>query len=213
MQPNKTIFREYDIRGILGQDITDELAFHIGRALGSILAEEGKTSLVVGRDCRPSGIALSAELIRGAEMSGLSVTNIGMVPTPLQYWAVQHLGAAGGVEITGSHNPSDYNGFKMTLQGKPFYGDDIQKLYARIVAEDYVDASGQTQERDLVAAYIDELAQNLHPAKRPLKVVIDAGNGTGGITACELYTKLGHEVIPLYCEPDGDFPNHHPDPT
>ena len=213
MQANPGIFREYDIRGILGKDITGELAFHIGRALGTILSKAGKTHLIVGRDCRPSGVDLSHELMRGAQNSGLRVTDIGMVPTPLQYWAIQHLNADGGVEITGSHNPSDYNGFKISLQGTPFYGQDIQELYKLIVSEDYIEASGTLDEQNLVDAYIDELSNNLHTAKRQLKVVIDAGNGTGGITAQTLYEKLGHHVIPLYCEPDGNFPNHHPDPT
>ena len=213
MQANPGIFREYDIRGILGKDITDELAFHIGRALGTILNRAGKTHLIVGRDCRPSGVDLSRELMRGAQNSGLLVTDIGMVPTPLQYWAIQHLGADGGVEITGSHNPSDYNGFKISLQGTPFYGQDIQELYKLIVSEDYIEASGKLDEQNLVDAYIEELTTNLHAAERKLKVVIDAGNGTGGITAQTLYKNLGHDVISLYCEPDGDFPNHHPDPT
>ena len=136
-----------------------------------------------------------------------------MVPTPVVYWAIQHLGADGSVAITGSHNPADYNGFKLTLLGRSLFGEDIQKLRMSMETEDYAEGSAEHQNIDVVEPYLDELATNLKPLGRPLKVVVDAGNGVGGITAVPLFERMGCEVIPLYCELDGTFPNHHADPT
>ena len=145
--------------------------------------------------------------------TGCEVVHIGVVPTPVEYWAIQHLGFDGGVEVTGSHNPPEYNGFKLTLLGASLHGPEIQSLRALIEAEDYDKGRGSLTDRSILEAYIETLSQNLKPQARPLKVVVDAGNGTGGIAAVPLYRKLGYEVVPLFCEMDGTFPNHHADPT
>ena len=207
------IFRQYDIRGIAGTDLTDDLAYHLGRAVGSWVQRGGGKKVVVGRDCRPSGEPFAAEFARGLRACGVESIDIGVVPTPVVYWAIQHLGADGSVAITGSHNPADYNGFKLTLLGRSLFGEDIQKLRQLMEAEDYVGGSAEHQNIDVVEAYLDELVTNLKPLGRPLKVVVDAGNGVGGITAVPLFQRMGCEVIPLFCELDGTFPNHHADPT
>ena len=213
MMFSSEIFRQYDIRGIAGTDLTPELAYHLGRAVGTWVQRGGGKKVVVGRDCRPSGETLAAELERGLRESGIDSVDIGVVPTPVVYWAIQHLGADGSVAITGSHNPAEYNGFKLTLLGRSLFGEDIQKLRLGMESEDYCEGSGEHQAVDVVDAYLDELATNLKPLGRPLKVVVDAGNGVGGITAVPLFERMGCEVISLYCELDGTFPNHHADPT
>jgi phosphomannomutase/phosphoglucomutase len=213
MKPDTDIFREYDIRGIVKTQLTPELAFHLGCAVGTTVRRGGGKTVVVGCDCRLSGRELSASLSRGLNKVGCDAIFIGDTPTPVGYWAIQHLKADGGVQITGSHNPPEYNGFKITLLGRSLHGPDIQNLRTLIEKEDYEQGSGQSRDKPLLDAYIAELAQNLRPAKRKLKVVVDAGNGTGGITAVPLYKKLGYDVIPIFCEMDGTFPNHHPDPT
>lgn len=213
MKFSSHIFRQYDIRGIAGDDLTQDLAYHLGRAVGSCVSRGGGTKVVVGRDCRFSGVAYTACLARGLADSGIHAVDIGVVPTPVVYWANQHLEADGSVAITGSHNPSNYNGFKLTLLGRSFYGEDIQELRACMEAEDYTSGDGSTSATQVVDAYLSELADNLSAVQRPLKVVVDAGNGVGGITAVPLFERLGCEVVPLYCELDGTFPNHHADPT
>ena len=213
MKPDPDIFREYDIRGIVETQLTDDLAYHLGQAVGTTVRRGGGKTVVVGCDCRKSGQGLSRSLIRGLMAVGIDAVFIGDTPTPVGYWAIQHLKADGGVQITGSHNPPEYNGFKITLLGRSLHGPDIQNLRKLIEHEDYEKGQGQSQDKPLLQAYIDELAQNLRPAKRKLTVVVDAGNGTGGITAVPLYKKLGYNVIELFCDMDGNFPNHHPDPT
>jgi phosphomannomutase / phosphoglucomutase len=207
------IFRQYDIRGIVGPDLTPELAYHLGRAVGSWVKRGGGTKVVLGRDCRPSGEDFSAELGRGLRESGVHSIDIGVVPTPVVYWAIEHLDADGSIAITGSHNPAEYNGFKLTLLGRSLFGEDIQKLRLSIENEDYESGEATHQTTPVVDAYLDELVENLKPVERKLKVVVDAGNGVGGITALPLFERMGCEVIPLYCELDGTFPNHHADPT
>ena len=207
------IFREYDIRGIVDTELTAELARHLGCAVGTFVRRGGGKRVVVGTDCRESGVWLGDALIEGLIEVGCEAVRIGVVPTPVGYWAIQHLRADGGVQITGSHNPPEYNGFKITLLGDSLHGKDIQQLRTFIEKEDYEKGHGQADERLILNQYIDELATTLKPPKRKLKVVVDAGNGTGGIAAVPLYTKLGYDVIPLFCDMDGTFPNHHPDPT
>lgn len=207
------IFREYDIRGIVGTHLTAAFAEHLGRAVGTWVKRGKGRTLVVGQDCRTHGSELVNALAKGAASTGCDVVGIGVVPTPVGYWAIQHLKADGGVQVTGSHNPPEYNGFKMTLLGKSLHGSDIQSLRQMIAKSDYEQGQGQIRQQEIVNAYIRELGQNLRPAQAPFKVVIDAGNGCGGITAVELYQQLGYEVVPTFCEPDGTFPNHHPDPT
>jgi phosphomannomutase/phosphoglucomutase len=213
MKVTNEIFREYDIRGIVDTQLTRPMATHLGRAIGTTVRQGGGKTVVVGADCRASGLWLKEALIAGLNASGCDTFDIGVGPTPLGYWAIQHLKADGGVQITGSHNPPEYNGFKLTLLGRSLHGPDIQKLYKLIDSEAYTDGHGKNAQRPILQAYIDDLAKLLKPAKRKLKVVIDAGNGTGGITAEPLYKKLGYDVIPMYCEMDGTFPNHHPDPS
>ena len=207
------IFREYDIRGVVDTDLTSDMARHLGAAVGTYVRRGQGRRVVVGCDCRESGGWLGSALIEGLVSTGCEAVRIGVVPTPVGYWAIHHLRADGGVQITGSHNPPEYNGFKLTLLGRSLHGSDIQALRTLIETEDYEKGHGQADERLVLNDYIDELAKNLKPAARPLKVVIDAGNGTGGIAAVPLYTKLGYDVTPLFCDMDGRFPNHHPDPS
>ena len=213
MNVKPDIFREYDIRGIVGSELTAEMARHLGCAIGTVVRRGGGKKVVVGADCRESGAWLSQAMEAGLVEVGCESVRIGVVPTPVGYWAIHHLRADGGVQITGSHNPPEYNGFKITLLGRSLHGKDIQQLRQLIETEDYETGHGQADERLILNSYIEELCGNLKPAKRKLKVVVDAGNGCGGITAVPIYRRLGYDVIPLFCEMDGNFPNHHPDPS
>jgi phosphomannomutase / phosphoglucomutase len=213
MKPNPEIFREYDIRGIVGRDLTTEVAFEIGRAVGSRVRREGGERVLVGRDCRVSGAELTRGIVEGLIATGIVALDAGVTPTPVNYWGIQTLGTAGGIEVTGSHNPPEYNGFKVTLADHTLYGDEIQALRRDIDAGHFESGRGRVETRSLLEGYTDDLAKRLKPAARPMKIVIDAGNGTGGLTAVPLYERLGYEVVPLYCELDGKFPHHHPDPT
>lgn len=213
MKTDGDIFREYDIRGLVDSQLTPELAHHLGRAIGTFVARGGGRRVAVGCDCRESGPKLSRALMDGLVACGVEALDIGTVPTPVGYWAVQHLQADGSVVVTGSHNPPEYNGFKMTLLGRSLHGEDIQGLRRCIEAEDYVQGRAKVTHAPLLQAYIDALVKNLHPAKKKLTVVVDAGNGTGGVTAVPIFEQMGHRVIPLFCDMDGTFPNHHPDPT
>ncbi len=206
-------FREYDIRGIAGSDITETLAYQLGQAFAAMLPIGETRPVIVGRDVRLSGPALQAALIRGLNDAGLNVMDIGIVPTPLAYFAVHQRNAAGSVHVTASHNPSAYNGFKMMIGTSSLHGDDIQRLKTLMQQELNTD---KTKGSCIPFSITDEYNQfvvNDCPLARPFKVVIDAGNGPSGIIAAPLYRQLGCEVIELYCEPDGRFPNHHPDPT
>jgi phosphomannomutase/phosphoglucomutase len=206
-------FREYDIRGIAGDDITRALAHSLGMAYATMLPENEGRPVVVGRDVRLTGPELQHALIAGLNAAGIDVIDIGMVPTPLAYFGVFHLDAAGCIMVTASHNPGEYNGFKMMLGRESMHGEQIRTLYARM--HTHIEAAitaGTHVEMNLLPAYHERLVHDIRLA-RPLKVVIDAGNGPSGIVAAPLFRDLGCEVIELYCEPDGNFPNHHPDPT
>ena len=207
------VFREYDIRGIAGTDISEDLAYRLGRAYAAMLPAGESRPVIVGRDVRLSGPLLQAALIRGLIDAGLDVLDIGIVPTPLAYFAVFTLEAAGSVQVTASHNPGDYNGFKMMIGRSSLHGDEIQQLKA-LMQQDHPNAEhpGICKQGSIVDDYIDFVVGDC-PLDAPLKVVIDAGNGPSGIIAAPLYRRLGCDVIELYCEPDGNFPNHHPDPT
>ena len=208
------IFREYDIRGIVGKDLDAQVTRQVGRAYASVLREalgDGPT-VVVGRDNRPHSPDLSGGLVEGLRAAGANVLDLGTVPTPLVFWAEHRFGADGGIQITGSHNPSEYNGIKMTLQGRSFFGQAIQDLRDRILAGTLLEGTGALEERDIIPAYIKEIAGGFE-LERPLRLVVDSGNGAGSLVAVELLRAIGAEVIPLYCESDGTFPNHHPDPT
>ena len=210
---SKTIFREYDIRGLVDQDLTEDAVRLVGRALGTEVREKGGRRVVVGRDCRESGPRFALAMIDGLRSTGVDVTDLGVVPTPLTYFAAATLPVDGLVMITGSHNPPEYNGLKVGVGKSTLHGDGIQALLRRIQAGGFAEGSGQQDAHDIVAPYLAYVRKNLKLGSRKLKVVIDAGNGTGGVIAVPLFRSLGVEVVPLFVEMDGRFPNHHPDPT
>ena len=213
--PPPEIFKAYDIRGIVGKTLTEEGVRLIGRALGSEARARGQTTIAVGRDGRHSGPALAAALSEGIRAAGVNVIDVGMVATPMVYFAAHHLGCGSAVAVTGSHNPPDYNGLKMVLGGTTLSGDDIQALRMRIESGDFteaVDGAGTFSTADVREAYLSRIVGDVKLA-RPMKVVLDCGNGVAGATAGELYRRLGCEVTELFCEVDGNFPNHHPDPS
>jgi phosphomannomutase/phosphoglucomutase len=210
MQVPRQIFREYDIRGVADRDLSDALARAIGRGIGTVLGH-GKR-IVVGRDCRLSSPRLHAALVSGLVSAGARVLDIGVGPTPLMYFSVHHFDADGGVMITGSHNPGDENGFKIMRGKASFFGADIQHLRERIEKDDFVDApGGAVEEHDPKPAYVDNVKKSFTLPK--LDFVVDAGNGAGGPLAMACMRALGLEPDALYCEMDGNFPHHHPDPT
>ncbi len=206
------IFRGYDIRGIVGKDLTEDAVYQLGRAIGSKAYDEGQQTVIVARDGRKSGLELASALCRGLMDSGRDVLDIGMVPTPLLYFAANFLGSSSGVMLTGSHNPPEYNGLKIVIAGKTLFGGEITALRDRISSGDLLQGRGSRTEQDLVADYLGRIAEDLHIA-RPLKVVIDCGNGVAGVVAPSLLKLLGCQVTELYCDVDGNFPHHHPDPS
>jgi phosphomannomutase len=215
MQVHSSIFKAYDIRGIVGQTIDATFAEHLGRAFGSEAVAAGEKAVAVGRDGRLSGPKLAAALIKGLKSTGLDVVDLGAVTTPMLYYVAATRGAHGcrsGIQVTGSHNPKDYNGFKMVLAGRAIYGDDIQKLRQRIEAEDYVKRRGRSAAMDIGAEYTARIAGDCKLA-RPMKIVVDSGNGIPGASAPGVLRALGCTVDEMYSEVDGDFPNHHPDPS
>jgi len=208
------IFKAYDIRGIVDKSLTVEAVRAIGAALGSEAVHGGVKKIAVGRDGRNSGPKLRDALIDGLRSTGTAVVDVGMVATPMLYFATHHLGTQSGVEITGSHNPPDYNGLKMVLAGDALYGDGLQKLRSRIERGDLVRAAapGPLETADVAPAYLARITGDVKLA-RPMKIAVDCGNGVAGATAPALYRALGCEVVELFCEVDGSFPNHHPDPA
>ena len=206
------IFKAYDIRGIVGKTLTEETAYLIGRAFAARAAVQNIRAVAVGRDGRLSGPALLESLIRGLTDSGMDVTDIGMVATPMLYFAAVKECGGSGMMITGSHNPPDYNGFKMMLGGETLAGEAIQELLASIRQEQFTDGKGSVAVQDIYPAYEAAITAHIQPA-RPMKIVIDAGNGVAGAYAGRLYRALGFEVEELFCNVDGHFPNHHPDPA
>ncbi len=215
MPIDPVIFRQYDIRGTIGVDLTTAVAHAVGRAIGAeARARLGRdATLAVGRDNRPSGVELVAALTEGLLASGTTVIDAGLVPTPVLYFAIQHLGADGGVQVTGSHNPPEFNGFKMVLDGAPFAGEDIQGLLRRIQQDAFVAGAGTRRTADVLAAYQDAVIAHVGRLPAPVRVVVDCGNGTASVAAPQLLRALGADVVELFCESDGTFPNHHPDPT
>jgi phosphomannomutase/phosphoglucomutase len=204
-----SIYRAYDIRGIYGKDLTDEVAESIGKAYGSTI--EG--SVAVGRDVRLSSPALSAALIEGLKSTGLKVIDVGVVPTPLLYFTIHKLGLKGGVMVTGSHNPPDYNGFKLCREGAmTLYGPEIEAVGKAVEKGEFRTGDGSVEKLDILPEYISYVRQRIN-LKRKLKMVLDCANGTAGAVAPRLFRELGCEVIELYSEPDGSFPNHPADPT
>lgn len=209
--PNE-IFRAYDIRGIVGQTLTTDTAYWIGRAVGSDSIANGEFNVVVGRDGRLSGPDMLHALIQGLLDCGCNVTDIGMVPTPVLYFATHTLEARSGVMVTGSHNPPDYNGFKIVIAGETLASERITALHTRIVKDDLAHGVGSLENLDILNTYLEHISTDIAIAK-PLRVVLDCGNGIGGVIAPQLLEAIGCSVIPLYCDVDGSFPNHHPDPS
>ncbi len=205
------IFRAYDIRGIVDQTLTVETVEHLGSAIGTRILQNGEHQVVVGRDGRLSGERLQKALMQGLLGTGINVVDIGMVPTPLLYFATHHLTIPSGIMITGSHNPPDYNGFKIVMGGKAIYGDAIMELYHTMVKQQFLQGQGSYSQQAILQSYIQTLCAKIR-LKKPFKVVVDAGNGIAGLVLSAVYEALGCEVIPLFCEVDGHFPNHHPDP-
>ncbi|MCC6213008.1 MAG: phosphomannomutase/phosphoglucomutase [Burkholderiales bacterium] len=206
------IFRAYDIRGIAGGTLTTATVREIGRALGSLGAERGAPTFAVGRDGRLSGPELCAALMDGLNAAGAGVIELGVVPTPVTYFAAEHLGCRSAVMVTGSHNPGDYNGLKMVVAGDTLSGEEIQALRRRIEAGRFATGRGERNRQDVLDAYVQRIAGDVRLA-RPMKVAIDCGNGVAGIVAPRLFRALGCEVTELFSEVDGNFPNHHPDPS
>lgn len=216
--PSATIFRQYDVRGIVGTDLTADVADALGRGFASLLAARGVHGPVaVGRDNRPSGTGLRDALVRGLTESGVDVVDVGVVPTPLLYWALHHEPVVAGIQITGSHNPPEYNGFKMCVGTGSLHGAGIQDLYQRIVAREVRSGQGSVRHAEVIDRYVADISGrigSLHrPGQPPLKVVYDCGNGAGALVAPQLFAALGIDGVGLFTESDGTFPNHHPDPT
>ncbi len=212
MKINPQIYREYDIRGVVDKDLTPEIVNRLGKGFGTHMVRLGKKSLAVGRDGRLSSKAFSEALIDGLLSTGCDVVNIGVCPTPVYYFSIFHLNKDGGIMVTGSHNPPEFNGFKVSVGKSTIFGEEIQKL-GRLIEEGYfVSGKGNLSEAEIIRPYQDYLKKNIRFEKR-LKVVIDAGNGTGGVVAGPLLKDLGCDVEELFCEIDGRFPNHFPDPT
>ncbi len=209
---NPAIFREYDIRGIVDRDLDEAVARDIGLAYGTMMHSKGLSDVAVGRDGRLSSERLQKALIEGIVGTGCNVTDVGVCPTPLLYFSILHLQKAGGIEITGSHNPPDFNGFKICVGKDTIHGQAIQDLRRIIETKAFASGRGEESSCDIYPAYMDYVTQIISLA-RPLKVVIDAGNGTGGLVGPEVFRRLGCEVLELYCDLDGRFPNHFPDPT
>jgi len=209
---NPKIFREYDIRGVAGQDLDEAAVEVLGRAMGTFFLGRGQGDVAVGRDVRLSSPGFAGALVRGLLSTGCDVADIGVVPTPLLYFSVFHRKMPAGVMVTGSHNPPEHNGFKMMSGEETLYGKTIQALYEIVRKGVFPRGQGRARTLDIVPEYQDYVAGNVRLA-RPVKLVIDAGNGTGGVVAAPLFEKLGAGVTALFCEPDGRFPNHHPDPT
>jgi len=208
------IFRQYDIRGIYGKDLTVEAAEAIGRGYAVILREHGLSGAVaVGRDNRPSGAALRDALVKGLTSVGLDVVDIGIVPTPLLYWSLHHLQVVAGIQITGSHNPPQYNGFKCCVGTGSLHGEGILHLRDIIAKGVFPRGAGKVTYAALIDRYIADVVQRIGPLPKSLKVVVDCGNGAGAVVAPQLFKALGVQATMLFAESDGTFPNHHPDPT
>ncbi|WP_018311237.1 phosphomannomutase/phosphoglucomutase [Cupriavidus sp. UYPR2.512] len=216
MQIDPSIFKAYDIRGIVGKTLTRDVARLIGLSFGSAAAELGEKTVVVGRDGRLSGPDLISGLVEGLRAAGLDVIDIGLVATPMVYFAtnieIDGVRPTSGIMVTGSHNPPDYNGFKMVLAGKAIYGEQIQALRQRIEAAQFSSGAGTYKQVDVRQKYLDRIISDVKLA-RPMKIALDAGNGVAGAFVGDLFRGLGCEVTELFCDVDGNFPNHHPDPA
>jgi len=210
---NEHIFREYDIRGVVDTDLTDETVYDLAKAIGTFFRANGASRASVGRDARESSPRFRDIVIRGLTETGCDVLDVGMVPTPVLYYTLFTQGVDSGVMITGSHNPADNNGFKVCLGKSTIHGEQIAEIKQIALAGSFASGSGKKEERDVVHPYQEHIRSNISVGSRKLKVVVDAGNGMGGFIGAPLYRELGCDIIELFCEPDSRFPNHHPDPT
>jgi phosphomannomutase/phosphoglucomutase len=206
------IFKAYDIRGIVGKTLTAEIISAIGHAIGSEAQARGLMSIAIGRDGRLSGMKLTQALAKGLQISGINVIDVGMVATPMLYLAAHELCNYSGVMVTGSHNPPDYNGLKIVLDGETLAAESIQDLRVRIENNDLVSGNGDYSKKDITEMYLKRITSDI-TLERPMKIIVDCGNGVAGAFAPTLYRRLGCEVIEIFCEVDGTFPNHHPDPS
>ncbi len=213
MDINPRIFREYDVRGVVDRDLTPDMVRLLGQGYASYAVQHGVRRVSLGYDARLSSPTFCQALTEGLVASGLDVIQLGLVATPMLYFSLFHLPVDGGIMITGSHNPPEFNGFKLGVGRTTIYGSEIQEVLRIIQAGRFVQGQGQVTQQDIALAYIDEVARRLGPLSRPLKVVVDAGNGAGGPFGPAILRRMGAEVIELYCDVDGRFPHHHPDPT
>jgi phosphomannomutase/phosphoglucomutase len=210
---NEHIFREYDIRGVVGRDLTDEAVYDVARATGTFFRANGAGRVSLGRDARESSPRFRDIMIRGLNETGCDVIDVGMVPTPLLYFTLFSEDVEAGVMITGSHNPADNNGFKICLGKSTIFGEQISEIKRIALSGKFATGEGKREERDEIARYCDRILSDIKLGSRKLKVIVDAGNGMGGFIAAPLYRQMGCDVVELFCEPDSRFPNHHPDPT
>ena len=210
---NENIFREYDIRGIVGGQLTNETLALLGRAIGTFFAANDARRIAVGYDARESSSGFCDLLTRGLNQCGIDVVQIGMVPTPVLYHTVFTKPVNGGVMITGSHNPPDHNGFKICLGKQTLFGSQIQEIKHIALRGNFADGSGSTEQLSVIEGYIADIISSIRMGPRKIKAVIDAGNGMGGVTCVPVFEKLGVDLVDLYTDPDSHFPNHHPDPT
>ena len=212
MQVKDEIFRMYDIRGIVETDLTDDLVFALGRAYGTLIRRNRGVEVSVGYDARLSSPHLHDVLINGITSTGINVMDIGMVPTPLLYFSVFHYNLDGGIMITGSHNPKEYNGFKIMIEKETLFGEGIQKLKTMIINNDFLEGKGELRKKDVSMDYLEKVLSITYPGKK-LSVILDPGNGTAGPIAVKCFERMGADVECINCEPDGNFPAHLPDPT
>jgi len=209
---NRHIFREYDIRGVVGEDLTPDVVELLGKGVGTYMIEHGAVKIAVGRDGRISSPEIFKQLLKGLTSTGMQVVDLGMIPTPVSYYATHILPLNGAVMITGSHNPPDYNGFKVTLGNSAIYGAEIRRIGEIIENGEFVEGKGSVEEYDLIPEYIVDISDRITLA-RPVSLAVDCGNGVGGITAVHVLRNIGCEPVMLFDKVDGHFPNHHPDPT
>lgn len=208
------IFRQYDVRGIVDRDLTPDVALALGRAYAAYLdRRQQQGDVAVGRDNRPSGPALRDALVAGLTSMGRGVVDIGVVPTPLLYWSLHHVGVCGGIQITGSHNPPEYNGFKLSVGTASLHGDEIQELYRLTSVRPRAIRPAAVRQEAVIDRYVDDIVQRIGTLKRDVSTVYDCGNGAGALVAPALFQRIGAKGRGLFCESDGTFPNHHPDPT
>jgi len=208
------IFRQYDVRGVVGEDLTAETAAAIGRGFAAFLDRRGVARpVVVGRDNRPSGKALRDALVGGLTSCGVDVVDVGVVPTPLVYWSLSNIAVGAGIQITGSHNPAEYNGFKICVGTDSVHGDEIQELRALAAGVSFPSGQGSVRHETVIERYVDDIAHRIGPLRHPPRVAVDCGNGAASLVAQSLFDRLGVTATYLFCESDGTFPNHHPDPT